>query len=141
MGAGAVPGYRRSGDNGADGDDGKKQGLDDETTPSGGRVHPAKVADAVQPGWQRVLEIPSDKNLTWQGAGAGLLGGGVKVLKTHPVGVVAVLMDLAVAAKSGAKNVAGKVLQGGFAGAGRLGMDYPVVVPDGSGDEGMEGRM
>lgn len=137
-----MPGYRGSrGDAWTDGDEGLDKSLDHQAATLGRGVHPAEVADAMQTGRQGVLEEPADERFAGQGAGAGLLGVGVNVRKTHPVGSVVVVMHRTVSTKRSAKDIAGEIFESGFAGAGRLAMHDPIVAPDRRGNRGMDTRM
>jgi len=137
-----MPGRRvsRSGV-GSDTEERLDESLDNQAATLGRGVHPAEVADAMQTGRQGVLKEPSDEGVAGQGANAGLLGAGVNVLKTHPVGSVVVVMHLTVPAKCRAKDIAGEIFESGFAGTGRLAMHDPIVAPHRRGNRGMDIRM
>jgi len=108
-------------------DDDRKEGLDLESAGFSSRMEPAKIADAVQSGWEHVLEVAAHE-----------LVGGERTFVTEAVFGAGVgeahrlwsgLQNTFVADR-GAADVASKIPHNCFPGAGGSSMNPPGFAPD-----------
>ena len=89
-------------------------------------MFPAEVADAMNTAWQHMLQVAAQELGGVEGAATWFTAGRVAVTKTN---VLLGRCDDALVADGGALDIAGEILDRGFAGTDRLQVDHPRLAP------------